>query len=621
MSFLSRGGLRRMSDYKKEEEARRRRRGKKKEEEKEKEKAESGKGGAIVVKRSKDVAAARRKREREARKKTKLDTQVEKQRKEIEDRGTGSRQTKTRKTRREGNKKREEEKRGIWGKKPANVQKEKRKVVKRSSWREEPKERGGGKTYLIGRPRASRPASSATTGAPTKKNARTRNAEIRSIDFVRPTVPTRTQKRKHASSSSTSITGSLTIEEKARDPWSLMRVVRRGRGGAFAATKEYAESRRASLPPIPSLYGNVKAVNEVTDYMMPCSPKAPLRLLITGPSGCGKTWLLNLIVQRWQHMTSVRHTINNENFEELAENKGMPFPKDTQLLIAVDVDELSPKAVAKLRGLMQNEGCKSQFLLTARNIYEDKELYFLRKTPKKRLYPCTNRKALMEFVRTLRLKPPIPQHDVFSLCFQCEGDLRQLEIMARTCSRSLKGRGGRGLVCSGEKTQDMWTESRTFLKGKNEEPVSEIASLMAYSSLLDNVERIEDVAEVADRFSFADTVGHRWSKSEHLKNMHGITLTGDAVTWPRDMIELQKKTTVSSNFFRRVRLFFNIWGYQSQASGMVAQLQDFGNFWTAYRSALPDAELQRILRQAGEDLNFIADLMQVLFPAYRTGEF
>ena len=699
MSFLTSGGLRRGSNYLKEEEARRlqcngpqstktgggsKRRP-----------VEKVKPKTFVVKRSKEAAKERKKRDRERKKRAKLEEEQQ-EKVQAENKKAGVREIgKTRGTGKTG----EIGRTKGTGRKKKRRQKEKQVPVekkaserKRASWGATVKpHKKSGKTYLIGRRRpkpnkeapdqrkdqpkkGQRDAAQKCGGGGVELNA-TGPRPGSTLDFVRPNTLVK-KKRKWATGTtlhhsirplaSSSKGGTLGISDTApngggsetrrnrsgggggvRDSWSLVRVVRPGSGGGAIAAKEYADSRRATLPPIPPLYGNHKAMDEVLRYMLPCHPEAPLRLLLTGPSGCGKSWLLDLVVQRWQHLTSVRHTINNENFEELTEGD-LPFPTDSQLLVALDVDELSPKSLKKLESMLkrpwvenrdklspkslkklERKLCRAQFLLTARNVYESRDQYFLRKISSKRLYPCNNRKALIKFVGHLKLKPPLHHSDVLKVCAQSGGDLRQLGIMARYVSES-NGSGTKGGASSSnsaagwtaEREDDIWTQARTFLKAKNEKPVPEISSLMAYISILDNVERIEDVAMVTERFSFAEIMERHWSKSEHLKSMHGVTLIKDQVQWPHQLIAAQKQYGVSGAFMKRARRFFSVWGYMSQSSKHMDQIRDFGNFWTTYRPTLPDAEFHRILRQAGENLeHFIPDLMQILFPAYSTTDY
>jgi hypothetical protein len=436
-----------------------------------------------------------------------------------------------------------------------------------------------------------------------------------------PSLPRRQQGGAHRSASAAIATkpGVLATfalsATSSEDPWSLTRVMTRGRRGTLTSSgRARAAQRVNTLPPLPPLYGNYKAIREVTDYMRPYHVKAPLRLLLSGPSGCGKSWLARLVAARWVHQTSVRHVLLTENFQALIDQK-VELPCEAQLLVVLDVDELSDRYLAPLAKLLAPKStCKAQFLLTAQNAFEGQHLKFLRKLPSKRLYPCDRLPALRKFVQSLRLPHAIPSLALSQLCMACKGDLQRLTIDATNY------RSGAAATNKADRDTDLWAETRAFLSNRHSVPVGEMPALIAYGNLMDVLDDVGDIATVTERYSDAAFMEYGWSRADHLRSLEGVAVARPAsgnvkIIFPHDLLKsLQRPSGL--RLLARMELFFMQWGYTSRSSTLQAKVEDYASFWTLYRPSLPDAEVHRILSLCEEPVTFLRDVQMVLFPFF-----
>ena len=231
---------------------------------------------------------------------------------------------------------------------------------------------------------------------------------------------------------------------------------------------------------------------------------------------------------------------------------------------------------------------------------------------------------------------------------QCGGDLCQL----RTAVEALCLHGSSGgwcAVAAADREQDAWTEARQLMtcgssaggssaggssaggSSAHGSSPSEASVFMAYDCLLDNVAVDEEddygdddgwirsAAIVADRYGTADVLERAgWQHAGELYSFAGVALRSsqrvalrfpDAERMKSAQHDARERATEQR---QRVTRFFHAWGFAASAIPWPERRQAFARVYQQSFQNLPQSELQRVRRLAGEDADFVASVHKML---------
>lgn len=383
-------------------------------------------------------------------------------------------------------------------------------------------------------------------------------------------------------------------------------------GCTFDFSSPSDKAGRATTGPrkLPTLFFNSKKLKPLLEAFVHGGRKCPELVLVDGPSGCGKSWTLNQIATYWKQCTSPANVLTNENFEQAVE-QNLPFPNDTAILLVLDdVDTLMPKALERLKKLLdkkkkalKKDSHGMHILMSATDVFAQQRHSFLRTVPKRvTLYKSTYSGPLTSFVESLKLQPKPPIKFVRRVIQLCNGNLHRLKNMLR-CHRSTK------TLAAGNDAFNVWQEQDLFKQGKLSKPPSEKCALMTVFNAPDNMFSLEQLAELTDRFSESLSLHDPW-----VFQVHDLRVLGKEKKFPSKYLALNSAKKRLNDIYPNLCRFFEEWGFESSCRTMPDRLAAMVKFWEAERTKLKKdfTESRRILEITGLSVDWLKSMDRVM---------